>query len=128
MFVKFGGQTFVMSIEVSQLASVTALHSYLILSSLADYALLVGTIQSLTTASGSCLFGSVIRAVNLYPDRPGSKPKIGGFFFFSYASILCYDFHVVRCGLVRDRRKWLRIIINYDFLEEGVLQPRRLRL
>ena len=36
---------------------------------------------------------------------------------------LCYDFHVVRWGLVRDRtlfcQKWLRVIINDDFLEKG---------
>ena len=42
--------------------------------------------------------------------------------FFSCASFLCYDFHVVRWRLVRDwtilRRKWLHIIIN-DFLEKG---------
>ena len=42
---------------------------------------------------------------------------------FSYASFPCYDFHVVRWGLVRDRtllsRKWLHIIINDDFLEKG---------
>ena len=43
--------------------------------------------------------------------------------FFSYASFLCYDFYVVRWGLVRDRtllsRKWLHVIINDDFLEKG---------
>ena len=44
-------------------------------------------------------------------------------YFFSYASFLCYGFHVVRWGLVRDwtlfRRKWLYVIINDDFLEKG---------
>ena len=43
--------------------------------------------------------------------------------FFSYASFLCYVFHVVRWGLVRDwtllSRKWLHVIINDDFLEKG---------
>ena len=43
--------------------------------------------------------------------------------FFSYASFLCCDFHVVRWGLSQDwtllRRKWLHVIINYDFLEKG---------
>ena len=43
--------------------------------------------------------------------------------FFSYASFLCCDFHVIRWGLVRDRtlfsQKWLCIIINEDFLEKG---------
>ena len=54
-------------------------------------------IQSLTTASGSRLFGSVARALDFYLGRPGSNPTIGGK-FFSYASFLCYDFHVVRGG------------------------------
>ena len=52
-------------------------------------------IQSLTTASGSPLFGSVVRALDFYPGRPGLHPIIGGK-FFSYASFLCYDFHVKR--------------------------------
>ena len=50
-------------------------------------------------------------------------------YFFSYASFLCYDFHVVRWGLVRDRtirRKWLHVIINDDFLEEGECYDRAL--
>ena len=37
-------------------------------------------IQSLTTASESRLFGSVVRALDFYPDRPGSNPMIGGKF------------------------------------------------
>ena len=79
-------------------------------------------IQSLTTASGSQFFGSVVKALDFYPDRLGSKPTIGGN-FFSYVSFICYDFHVVRWGLVRDwtliHRTWLHVIINDDFLEEG---------
>ena len=49
--------------------------------------------------------------------------------FFSYVSFLCYDFHVVRWegggggGPIQVRtlfnRKWLRVIINDDFLEKG---------
>ena len=54
-------------------------------------------------------------------DRVWFPRKAG--IFFSYALFLCYDFHVVRWGLVRDRtlisRKWLRVIINDDFLEKG---------
>ena len=48
--------------------------------------------------------------------------------FFSYASFLCYGFHVVRWGLVRNRtlfsRKWLRVIKNDDFLKDRVRIPR----
>ena len=47
----------------------------------------------------SRLFGSVVRVLDFYPDRPGSNPTTGGI-FFSYASFLCYDSHVVRWGLV----------------------------
>ena len=68
------------------------------------------------------LFGSVVRALDFYQGWPGSIPMTGGN-SFSYASFLCYDFHVVRWGLVRDRtllsRKWLHVIINDDFLEKG---------
>ena len=49
--------------------------------------------------------------------------------FFSYASFLCYGFHVVRWGLIRDRtirRKWLHDIINDDFLEKGECYNRTL--
>ena len=66
----------------------------------ADFASLVG-IYSISV-SRSRLFGSVVRVLDFYPDIPGSNPTLGGFFFFSYASFLCYDFHVVRLGLVRD--------------------------
>ena len=38
-------------------------------------------IQSLTTASGSRLFSSVVRALDFYPGGPGSNPTIGGKFF-----------------------------------------------
>ena len=42
---------------------------------------------------GYRLFGSVVRALDFYPCKPGSNPTIAGF-FFSYASFLCYDFVV----------------------------------
>ena len=35
-------------------------------------------IQSLTTASGSRLFGSVVRALDFYTGEPGSIPTTGG--------------------------------------------------
>ena len=61
-------------------------------------------------------------------DRVWFPRKAGN--FFSYASFLCCDFHVVRWGLVRDwtlfRRKWLHIIINDDFLEKGECYDRAL--
>ena len=45
------------------------------------------------------------------------------FFFSSFASFLCYNFHEEGWGLIRHwtllRRKWLCVIINDDFLEEG---------
>ena len=41
-------------------------------------------IQSLTTASGSRLFGSVVRASDFYPDRPSSNPTKGGNVFTLY--------------------------------------------
>ena len=79
-------------------------------------------IQSLTITSGNRLFGSVVRALDFHPDRPGSNPKISGI-FFSYASFLSFDFNVVRCGLVRNwnlfRQKWLRVNINNGFREKG---------
>ena len=53
-------------------------------------------------------------------DRVRS-PQLSGI-CFSYASFLCYGFHV-RWGLVRNwtllSRKWLHVIINDDFLEMG---------
>ena len=51
---------------------------------------------------GSQLFGSLVRALDFYLDRPGLNPTIGGN-FFSYASLLCYIFHIVRWGLVWDK-------------------------
>ena len=69
------------------------------------------------------IFGSLVRALDYYPERPGSNPMTDGNLFFSYASFLCYDLIIVRWGLVLDRtlfsRKWLRVIINDDFLEKG---------
>ena len=38
-------------------------------------------IQSLTTASGSRLFGLVVTVLDFYSDRPGSIPRKGGKFF-----------------------------------------------
>ena len=70
----------------------------------------------------SRLFGSMVRKLDFNPGGPGSNPTIGAN-FFSDASLLCYDCHVVRWGLGRDRillsRKWLHVIINDDFLEKG---------
>ena len=37
-------------------------------------------IFTLTTASGSRLFGSVVRLLDFYPGRPGSNPTTGGKF------------------------------------------------
>ena len=37
-----------------------------------------------------------------YPEGPGLDHTIGGIFFFSCASFLFYDPHVVKWGLVRD--------------------------
>ena len=37
----------------------------------------------------------MVRALDFYPGGPGSNPTIGGN-FFSYASVFCYDFHVIR--------------------------------
>ena len=42
--------------------------------------------------------------------------------FFSYASFICYFSHVIRWGLLEIglfRWKWLHVIINDNFLEEG---------
>ena len=52
-------------------------------------------IQSLTSESGSRLFDSVVRALDFYPDSPVRIPRKAEI-FFSYASFLCYDFHVIR--------------------------------
>ena len=41
--------------------------------------------QSLTTASESRLFGSVVRALVFYRGDPGSIPSVGTGNFFSYA-------------------------------------------
>ena len=51
-------------------------------------------------------------------------------YFFSYASFLCYGYHVIRWGLIRNwtllSRKWLHVIINDDFLEKGECYDRAL--
>ena len=62
----------------------------------------------------------MVRALDLYPGRPGSNPTIGGKTF-----PLCFILLLrlsSRWGLVRDWtllcRKWLHVIINDDFLEK----------
>ena len=45
-------------------------------------------IQSLTTVSGSRLFGSVVKALDFYLGGPGLNPTIGGK-FFQLCFILC---------------------------------------
>ena len=50
---------------------------------------------SLITVSGSPFFGSVVRALALWPTGPRFKFHQGRA-IFSYASFLCYCFHVVR--------------------------------
>ena len=45
-------------------------------------------IQSLTTASWSWLFGSVVRASDFYPGRPGLNSTIGGTFFQLFIPLL----------------------------------------
>ena len=71
--------------------------------------------------SGIRLFGSVVRALDFYPDRPGSDPTTGGKFFqLRFIPVLWLSW-----GLVRDRtllcQKLLGIVINDDFLEKGVV-------
>ena len=52
-------------------------------------------IQSLTSALGNRFFGSVVRALDfIRADRVRIPRQME--FVFSYASILCYHFHVVR--------------------------------
>ena len=52
-------------------------------------------IQSLTTTSGSRLFGSMVRVLDFYPGGRGSNPTIGET-FFQLCVIPLLDFHVVR--------------------------------
>ena len=93
-------------------------------------------VQSLTTASGSRLFGSVVE--HLYSGGPGSNPsKAMGFFQPNLLCfVLCYGFHVVRWGLSSRldlilcrnglilRRNGFQVNVNDDFFEEGgVLWP-----
>ena len=54
-------------------------------------------IQWLTIASWSRLFGSVVRALDFYPNRPGSNPTTGGK-FFQLCFIPLLRLHVVRWG------------------------------
>ena len=56
---------------------------------------------SLTTASGSRLFGSVVRALDFWPRGPGFE-SIGVESFSAMPYFCSYGFHVVRWGLVRD--------------------------
>ena len=74
-----------------------------------------------------------LRALDFYPgrqvraldfiraDRVRIPQQAGN--FFSYASFLCYDFHVIRWGLIRDSilfsQKWLCVVINDELLENG---------
>ena len=61
-------------------------------------------ISSLTTASESRLFGSVVENWIIDPAaRVRFPPKSWDFFQPNLLCfIICYDFHVVRWGLVRD--------------------------
>ena len=78
--------------------------------------------QSLTTASGSRLFGLVVRALDFNPGGPGSlTTKCGIFFQLCFIPLLRLSCRKmgVRPGLDFIRRKWLHVIINHDFLEKG---------
>ena len=78
-------------------------------------------IQSLTTASKSRLFGSVVRALDFYPGGQGSNPTIDGKFFqlcfIPLIRLSCRKMGA-RPKLDFIRRKWLHVIINDDFLEK----------
>ena len=70
-----------------------SVRAYRRLSALADYIQLV----SIYSIADNCVrvdFGPVVRALDFYPDRPGSNPTTGEIFSAMLHS--CYDFHVVR--------------------------------
>ena len=89
--------------------------------------------SSLTTASGSRLFGSVVENwINDPAARVRFPPKSWDFFQPNLLCfVLCCGFHVVRWGLSPRldlilrrnglilRRNGFQVIINDDFLEEG---------
>ena len=81
--------------------SVIAYHSYDNLPWQILHSLLV-YIQYLTTAPGNRLFGSVVRALDIYSSRPGLTPMIDGIFFhlclIPLLRLLC-----CKIGAVRDR-------------------------
>ena len=82
--------------------------------------------QSLTTASGSRLFGSVVRALDFFrTDRVWIPWQAGN--LFSYAWFLSYDFHVVKWGLVRDWTTSSKMASHHHKWwlpwKEGVLRP-----
>ena len=58
-------------------------------------------IKSLTTASGSRLFGSG-KSVGFLPGNTRFESHDRRELFYSYVSFLCYDFHVVRAPAARD--------------------------
>ena len=63
-------------------------------------------IQSLTTASESRLFGSVVRALDFYPGGPGSIPRKDGIFFQ-----LCF-IPLLRLSCLKTRKK-LTIFLSF---------------
>ena len=73
---------------------------------------------------------SVVRALEFYPDRPGSNPTISGKFFqLCFVPLLRLSCRKMgaRPGSDFTTPKLLRVIINDDFLEKGggggVLRP-----
>ena len=65
---------------------------------------------------------SVVRALEFYPDRPGSNPTISGKFFqLCFVPLLRLSCRKMgaRPGSDFTKPKLLRVIINDDFLEKG---------
>ena len=63
----------------------------------------------------------MVRALYFYLDRSGLNPTISGKFFqLCFIPLLSLSCRKMGACLGSDfiRRKWLRVIINYDFLEE----------
>ena len=75
--------------------SVTGLLSYLPLSTIVDLRIALQYIQSLTTASGNKLFGSVVRALDYHPGGPGSNPGKRLEFFSAMLWSVCCGSNVV---------------------------------